>query len=162
LCAARRYARGMPGEEIGSFGVPIRRRSRSGLVVRNFEHLAFDDAAHAIEVRAALAFEFALILGLLLQPKDHAYGRQDDESRQWQKVVPIGEQAFQGDSMLAQCGRRASEEIRSEARRSMGCSRRAGPRLKADTLCVLSLRSSKTDASARKCRAEGRGATFKT
>jgi hypothetical protein len=64
-------------------------------VIRDFEHLAFDDAADAVEIRAALPLHFARVLGFSPQPKDHAYGRQDDESRQWKKVAPIREQAIQ-------------------------------------------------------------------
>ena len=94
-------------------------------MVHDLEHLAFDDAADAIEIGAALALEFAFVLRLLPQPKDHPYGRQDDESRQWEKVAPIGQQAIQSEIYVS-AGRRTHKRGDSGCRQSInGHGRRA-------------------------------------
>jgi hypothetical protein len=120
------------GERARTLAVAVRRR-RDVLVIHDFEHLAFDDAAHAVEIGAALPFELARVLRLFLEPKDHPDGRQDDESRQWKKVVPVGEQAIQSETMLAQRGGCTSGEIQSEASQSMGT---VGGRVAAHVACA--------------------------
>ena len=42
------------------------------VVINDFEHLAFDDAADAVEVCAALAFDILLGFRLAAEPEDDA------------------------------------------------------------------------------------------
>ena len=67
----------------------------AGAVVNDFEDLAFDDAADAVEVGAALAFDVVLAYGLAAEPEDDADENQRGDSGERKPFVPIAEEFFQ-------------------------------------------------------------------
>ena len=58
-------------------------------------NLAFDDAADAIEIRAALAFDVAGIFGLAAEPEDEADKDDHGDSGERKPIVPIVQEFFQ-------------------------------------------------------------------
>ena len=68
---------------------------RRAIVLDHFEHLAFDDAADAIQVGAALAFDRGVVERLPAQPEKYPQARKDYETRQRNQVLPIGEKVSQ-------------------------------------------------------------------
>ena len=61
----------------------------------DFEDLAFDDAADAIEVGAALALEIARVVWFAAQPENEADNGEHGNSSQRKPFVPIAKQFFQ-------------------------------------------------------------------
>jgi len=51
------------------FAMTVGARRRNAIVLDHFEHLAFDDAADAIQVSAALAFDRGIVERLPAQPE---------------------------------------------------------------------------------------------
>ena len=62
---------------------------RGAGMVHDLEHLAFNDAAYAIQIRAALALDLTGIFRFAAQPEDDSDQRQDEEAGQRRPVVPI-------------------------------------------------------------------------
>jgi hypothetical protein len=76
------------------------RRFRGGIVrvarvFDYFQDLAFDDAADAIEVGAALAFDVALVFRLAAQPQHNADEDDRRNSGEREPIVPIIQEFFQ-------------------------------------------------------------------
>jgi hypothetical protein len=64
-------------------------------VFDNFQDLAFDDTADAIEVGAALAFDVALVFGFAAEPEDDADEDDHRDSGERKPIVPIIQELFQ-------------------------------------------------------------------
>jgi len=76
--------RGALGDHTGVLG-----RLRFANVLHDFEDLPFDDAADAIQIGAALAFNFVGVGGLAAQPKNEADNREQAETGERRPLVPI-------------------------------------------------------------------------
>jgi hypothetical protein len=88
---------GVLGEESAAPTVLPRARFlgvRGVAVVGYLEHLAFDDAADAVQISAPLALEIRGVHGLLPQPEEDAGGGQNGEAGHGSEIVPIREKLF--------------------------------------------------------------------
>ena len=68
---------------------------RVARVFDDFQDLAFDDAADAIEVGAALAFDVALVFRLAAKPEHDADEDDCGDSGERKPIVPISQKFFQ-------------------------------------------------------------------
>jgi hypothetical protein len=64
-------------------------------VVRDFQNLAFDDAADAIQISAAFALHVVRMFRLAAKPEDESHYRQDGEARERKPFVPVFQDFFQ-------------------------------------------------------------------
>jgi hypothetical protein len=69
--------------------------ARVASVFDDFQDLAFDDAADAIQVGAALAFDVALVFRLAAQPQNNADKDHRCDPGQREPIVPIIQEFFQ-------------------------------------------------------------------
>jgi hypothetical protein len=73
-------------------------------VLHNLQDLSFNDAADAIQIGTALAFNCGVVKWFATQPEKHPYGRENYQSRQGNQVLPIGEKVFQRRYLSADGG----------------------------------------------------------
>jgi hypothetical protein len=69
--------------------------ARVARVFDDFQDLAFDDAADAIEIRAALAFDVAGVFRLAAQPENQSDEDDRRNSGERKPIVPISQEFFQ-------------------------------------------------------------------
>jgi len=66
-------------------------------VFHDFQHLPLDDSAHAIQIRAALAFNLAGIRRFPPQPEKRcSLAASTTKPGHGNQILPIGEKVFQG------------------------------------------------------------------
>src|SRR3984885_46545 len=80
------------------------RRRRLTRVLHNLQDLSFNDAADAIQIGTALAFDCGVVKWFAPQPEKHPYGRENHQSRHGNQVLPIGEKVFQRWYLSADAG----------------------------------------------------------
>ena len=90
------------GERLGKMpdGFAPGTLSIAGVVVNHFEDLAFDDAADAVEVGAALAFDVVFAFWLATEPEDDADDDQHCNSGERKPFVPIAERVLSTVALL--------------------------------------------------------------
>src|SRR5215470_7242606 len=111
LYAVRRCHGGRTGAVASCRSRRALRVLRRNRLLRDVEDLSFDNAAHFIQIGAALALDFRTFDGLAPQPDNNSDDGYDDEAGNRQDFTPVRQKTFQRPPLRAPIGSLISPSV---------------------------------------------------